>query len=128
MRKSFCCGLCSKTYLLQTGTKEKQIITIELDLAKDIRFRNPLALASYVREAVENKSDNFYLFIDEIQMSDKVVNPHVPEGNRITFYDALNDLLSLPNLTIIRAAILKCCLRIFLLSFVAEPMKSEFIR
>ncbi len=98
--KSFLLRTLFKNYLLQTGTKEKQIITIELDLAKDIRFRNPLALASYVREAVENKSDNFYLFIDEIQMSDKVVNPHVPEGNRITFYDALNDLRSLPNLDV----------------------------
>ena len=33
-------------------------------------------------------------------MSDEVINPYSPDGKRITFYDALNDLRSLPNLDI----------------------------
>lgn len=33
-------------------------------------------------------------------MSDEVPNPYNPEGKAITFYDALNDLKSLPNLDI----------------------------
>lgn len=89
-----------KDYLLRSGVKEDQIIVIQLDLAKDIRYRNPLELSSYVRSMVEGKSEEFYLFVDEIQMSDKVANPYSPSGEKITFYDALNDLRSLSNLDV----------------------------
>lgn len=89
-----------KDYLLRSGVKEDQIIVIQLDLAKDIRYRNPLELSAYVRSMVEGKSEEFYLFVDEIQMSDKVANPYSPSGEKITFYDALNDLRSLSNLDV----------------------------
>lgn len=54
-------------------------------MTKDIKYRNPLELASYVREMVEGKEEKFYLFIDEIQMSDEVKNPYNPDGKKITF-------------------------------------------
>ena len=98
--KSYLLKNIYRDYLLRNGVLKEQIITIELDLAKDIRFRNPLVLASYVRELVENRQEEYYLFVDEIQMSDKVANPYNPGGERITFYDALNDLRSLPNLDV----------------------------
>lgn len=98
--KSYLLKNIYREYLLQNGVKNEQIITIELDLAKDIKFRNPLALSSYVRELVEGSRDEFYLFVDEIQMSDNVTNPYHAEGARITFYDALNDLRSLANLDV----------------------------
>lgn len=100
---------CGKSYLLHTifhryllsqGVQPDHILSYELDLAKDIRYRNPLELAAAVREAVESSPDNYFLFIDEIQMSDEVPNPYNPSGRAITFYDALNDLNSLPNLDI----------------------------
>ena len=100
---------CGKSYLLRTifkknlleqGVAEDRIITFELDLARDIRYRNPLELAKAVRERVEGQSDRYYLFVDEIQMSDEVPNPFNPSGKAITFYDALNDLRSLQNLDI----------------------------
>lgn len=89
-----------KDYLFRSGVKEDQIIVIQLDLAKDIRYRNPLELSAYVRSMVEGKSEEFYLFVDEIQMSDKVANPYSPSGEKITFYDALNDLRNLSNLDV----------------------------
>ncbi len=98
--KSYLLKKLYKNYLLQNGVKEEQILCIELDLAKDVRFRNPLALSSYVREKMENRKDECYLFIDEIQMSDMVRNPYDPEGKKITFYDALNDLRSIENLDV----------------------------
>lgn len=98
--KSYLLKIIYKNYLLQNGVKDEQIIIIELDLAKDIRFRDPLLLASYVRDIVEGKSEEYYLFIDEIQMSDMVENPYNRDGRKISFYDALNDLRSLPNLDI----------------------------
>jgi predicted AAA+ superfamily ATPase len=100
---------CGKSYLLRTlykkhllanGVSEDHIINIELDLARDIRYRNPLELSSYVRGIAEASEDRFYLFVDEIQMSDEVPNPYNPNGKSITFYDALNDLKGLSNLDV----------------------------
>lgn len=98
--KSYLLKILYKNYLLANGVGKDQIITIELDLAKDIRYRNPLEMASYVRSIVEEKEQQFYLFVDEIQMSDPVPNPYNPDGKKITFYDALNDLKGLPNLDV----------------------------
>ena len=98
--KSYLLKVLFRRYLVEQGVKPEQIITIELDLAKDIKYRNPLELAAFVRGQVEGKAEQFYLFVDEIQMSDQVANPYNPEGARITFYDALNDLRSLGNLDV----------------------------
>lgn len=98
--KSYLLKKIYRDYLLQNGVKEGQIITVELDLAKDIKYRNPLTLSSYVREKVEGSKEEYYLFVDEIQMSDEVKNPFNADGRKITFYDALNDLRSLSNLDV----------------------------
>ena len=98
--KSYLLKNIYRNYLIEHGVKEEQIITIELDLAKDIKYRNPLILSSYVREKVEKSKDEYYLFVDEIQMSDEVANPYNPDGKKITFYDALNDLRGLSNLDV----------------------------
>ena len=98
--KSYLLKNIYRGYLLENGVKDEQIITIELDLAKDIKYRNPLILSSYIREKVEKSKEEYYLFVDEIQMSDEVANPYNPDGKRITFYDALNDLRGLSNLDV----------------------------
>lgn len=98
--KSFLLNVLFKNYLLRQNVSPDNIISIELDLTKDIKYRDPLALAEYVRSKVEGQTEQFYLFVDEIQMSDEVKNPYNPDGKKITFYDALNDLRSLPNLDV----------------------------
>lgn len=98
--KSYLLNTLFRAYLIDQGVKEDHILGFELDLARDIEYRNPLVLTKKVREIVEGRSDQYYLFVDEIQMSDEVPNPYNPEGKRITFYDALNDLNSMKNLDI----------------------------
>ena len=98
--KSYLLKKLYKDYLLNHQVKEEQIISIELDLAKDIQFRDPLRLSSFVREKLSGTTEEHYLFIDEIQMSDEVPNLYNPEGKKISFYDALNDLRSIPNLDV----------------------------
>jgi len=98
--KSYLLKKLYKEYLLNHQVKEEQIISIELDLAKDIQFRDPLRLSSFVREKLSGTREEHYLFIDEIQMSDEVPNPYNPKGKKIRFYDALNDLRSIPNLDV----------------------------
>lgn len=87
-------------YLLGQGVDKDHILIFELDLTRDIRFRNPLELAGHVRRITEGANEQFYLFVDEIQMSDEVPNPYNADGKKITFYDALNDLKSIPSLDI----------------------------
>ena len=98
--KSYLLRTIFRDYLLKHGVTPDQIITIELDTAKDIEYRNPLTLAKKVKEIVEGKTQQFYLFVDEIQMSDEVPNPYNPDGKKITFYDSLNDLKAIPNLDV----------------------------
>ena len=98
--KSYLLRNIFQNYLLEQGVDKEHILSFELDLAKDIRYRNPLELSQAVRERVEEQPEQYYLFVDEIQMSDEVANPYNPAGKAITFYDALNDLNSLPNLDI----------------------------
>ena len=98
--KSYLLKNIYRDYLIRSGVNDEQIITIDLDLAKDIKYRNPLILSSYIREKVEKSKEEYYLFIDEIQMSDEVANPYNSDGKKITFYDALNDLRELSNLDV----------------------------
>ena len=98
--KSYLLRVLFKDYLLSQGVRAEQIISVELDLARDIRYRNPLELAAYIRGLVQGQEQKYYLFIDEIQMSDVIVNPYNPSGKKITFYDALNDLRELANVDV----------------------------
>ena len=98
--KSYLLNVLYKKYLLSQGVSEDHIISIALDNDKFIKYRNPLELSAYVRELVEGKSEQYYLFVDEIQMSDEIENPYNPTGKKITFYDTLNGLNVLDNLDI----------------------------
>lgn len=98
--KSYLLRNLFRNYLIKQGVAEERIISIELDLTRDIRFRDPLVLADHVRGIAGKSSERFYLFVDEIQMSDEVPNPYNADGRKITFYDALNDLKSLGNLDV----------------------------
>ena len=59
--KSYLLKNIYRDYLIENGVKEEQIITIELDLAKDIKYRNPIILSAYVREKVEGSKEEYYL-------------------------------------------------------------------
>ena len=87
-----------KEYLVSTGVDEKQILEIELDKRKFHRYRNPITLCEYVEKIVaEDKSTKYYLFIDEVQFTTKVVDKE--SGNtEVTIYDMLNELKAYPNL------------------------------
>src|SRR5574344_2849221 len=47
------------SYLLSEGVAEDHILSFELDLTRDIRYRNPLELASHVRGIVEHSTEQY---------------------------------------------------------------------
>lgn len=87
-------------YLLETGTKDDHIIKIELDQRKYYKYRNPITLCEYVENIVQSKKDEkFFLFIDEVQFTQKVVDKE--NGNiEVTIYDMLNELKAYKNLDV----------------------------
>lgn len=61
-------------YLLLQGVQEDCIIKIELDQRRHYKFRNPITLCEYVEDLVsEKKDEKFYLFIDEVQLTTKIM-------------------------------------------------------
>lgn len=89
-----------RDYLLAQGIAENQIIPIELDQRKYYKFRNPITLCEHVESIVTaNKNKQFYLFIDEVQFTTKVID--VENGNiEVTIYDMLNELKAYKNLDV----------------------------
>jgi len=87
-------------YLLEHDVSEEQIIKIELDQRRYYKYRNPIVLCEYVETLVnENKDKKLYLFIDEVQMTSKVVDKE--NGCiEVTIYDMLNELKAYKNLDV----------------------------
>ena len=87
-------------YLLSQGVQEDHIIKIELDQRRYYKFRNPITLCEYVEELVAGKKDDkFYLFIDEVQLTTKVIDKE--NGDiEVSIYDMLNELKAYKNLDV----------------------------
>ena len=58
-------------YLLENGENKENIIKIEPDQRKYYKFRNPITLCEYIENIVQNSDEKFYLFIDEVQFTNK---------------------------------------------------------
>ncbi|MBE6142478.1 MAG: ATP-binding protein [Erysipelotrichaceae bacterium] len=77
--KSYLLKEIYRSYLLKNGVLNKNIIVIELDDDKNVNLRNPLELGKHVRKLCERKR-NCYVFIDEIQLVDTIINPIYTDG------------------------------------------------
>ena len=77
--KSYLLKEIYKNYLLNNGVSEDNIIIIELDDLKNVKYRNPIELDKYVREKCDINKMN-YIFIDEIQLVTTIVNPAFTNG------------------------------------------------
>lgn len=87
-------------YLLSQGVQEDHIIKIELDQRRYYKFRNPITLCEYVEALVaEKKEEKFYLFIDEVQLTAKVIDKE-NGGIEVSIYDMLNELKAYKNLDV----------------------------
>ena len=106
--KSYLLFKLFKKHLVESGVKGSNIIEIALDQEKYQQLQNPIELAAYLRERIKGRGQ-FYVLIDEIQMSLKVRKPGLkpsdvaPEDRKnlyVTFYDVLNEFMAMPNVDI----------------------------
>ena len=87
-------------YLLSQGISEDHIIKIELDQRRFYQFRNPITLCEYVESLIkERNAEKFYLFIDEVQLTTKVIDSE-NGGIEVSIYDMLNELKAYKNLDV----------------------------
>ena len=87
-------------YLHESGVDEDSIIKIELDKRRNYKFRNPILLCEYIESIVQtNSNKKFYLLIDEVQFTQKVVDKE-NGGIEVTIYDLLNELNGYKNLDV----------------------------
>lgn len=79
---------------------KEEIIKIELDQCRNYKYRNPINLCEFIESTVlENRDKQYYLFIDEVQFMQKVID--IENGNiEVTIYDMLNELKAYKNLDV----------------------------
>ena len=106
--KSYMLNEIFKGYLIGSGVASDHIISVSLDLEEFEWLQNPRELSRYVRERILDDG-RYYVFIDEIQMSRKILKDGVDPariakedepGMWFTFYDVLNSLNARQNLDI----------------------------
>jgi hypothetical protein len=107
--KSFLLFKLFKDRLIADGASAEDFIEVALDRKSNIKYRNPNTLYDYIIRRAGDLHKNYYVFIDEIQLSYKVINEDIDSSQvaeedknllYTSFYDVLNDLMSRPNLDI----------------------------
>ncbi len=87
-----------RDYLLSVGVKEGNIIGLALDETPNAKYRNPFELDTYIREKISDKSQMYYVFIDEIQKVSEIQNPYVDDPSaKVGFADVLLGLMKISN-------------------------------
>ena len=84
-------------YLIESGVKEEQIISIALDDDTFVQYREPEALSEYIRSKITNP-DMYYILIDEVQYA--ITKEELKNPENIRLYNVLNGLLRLRNVDI----------------------------
>ncbi len=80
--KSFLLKEIYKEYLLSDNVAEKDIIIMELDDDRNIKYRDPLELGEYIRLQCTDPTMH-YVFLDEIQKVYPIINPNLTEGKHV---------------------------------------------
>ena len=82
-----------KEYLIDSGIKENQFITIELDKKEYLELRKPEKLTEYIDSKI-NKRKKMFLFIDEVQLINGIKN------NPGLLYSILRNYSDIDNLNV----------------------------
>ena len=84
-------------YLIDTGVKPEQIITIALDDDRFVQYRDPAILSEYIRSKIIG-SEMYYILIDEVQYA--IAKEELKNPESIRLYNVLNGLMRLRNVDI----------------------------
>ena len=91
--KSYLIKEIFKKHLLGEGVSEDNIIIVELDDLKNVKYRNPIELDKYIRNKCNVNTIN-YVFIDEVQLVTTIVNPIFTNGEYVIAKEDDKDVIS----------------------------------
>jgi len=91
--KSYLLKEIFKKHLLGEGVSEDNIIIVELDDLKNVKYRNPIELDKYIRNKCNVNTIN-YVFIDEVQLVTTIVNPIFTNGEYVIAKKDDKDVIS----------------------------------
>ena len=80
--KSYLLKEIYKEYLINEGVPAEDILILELDDDRNVLYRDPIQLGSYIRQYSAGKK-TCYVFLDEIQKVYPLINPNLTEGKHI---------------------------------------------
>ena len=95
--KSFLLFRLFYDYLIESGVKKEQIITIALDDDLFVQYRDPELLSKYIREKIVT-DEMYYILIDEVQYA--ITTEELKNTENIRLYNVLNGLMRLRNVDI----------------------------
>ena len=97
--KSFLLFNIFRDYLISSGVKEANIITLALDDIENIAYTDPFKLNEYIKSRIKSSTEEYYVLIDEIQyaISSKELKD---KDNPPLLYGVLNGLLRLRNVDV----------------------------
>lgn len=86
-----------RDYLMESGVKEEQIISVALDDDTCEQYRDPDELSKFIRSKIVNK-EMYYVLIDEVQYA--IAKKELENPEDIKLYHVLNGLMRLRNVDI----------------------------
>ena len=98
--KSYLLKELYRSWLLETNVKEENIIILELDDAKNAAYRNPLALNEFILSKCSDKTQQFYVFLDEIQRVYTIINPDLTDGKTVLAKEGDTEVISFIDVTL----------------------------
>lgn len=81
-------------YLIDSGVKKEQIITIALDDDRYLALRDPMKLSSFIRSKMVN-DEMYYILIDEVQYA--ISRSELKNSEEVGLYNVLNGIMRLKN-------------------------------
>ena len=114
--KSYLLFYLFRDYLISSGVKEEQIISIALDDDVCEQYRNPDELSKYIRSKIVNK-EMYYILIDEVQYA--ITKKELENPEDVKLYNVLNGLFGysrchLKNIMILSVEINRKCMNCML--------------
>ncbi len=106
--KSYLLNTIYKNYLIESGVNDENIIILDLTKLSNAYYRDPIYLYDYILDLTKDKSQFYYVILDEIQEVYSLVNLALTEGKHqkatskdvdiISFVDVILDLGSKENI------------------------------
>ncbi len=87
-----------RNYLLSTGVREEQIVSLALDDDANRQYRDPDALSAFLQAAVKDRGAMVYVLLDEVQLA--ISDEELKGGGPVRLYGILNGLLRRSNVDV----------------------------